>query len=165
MYIFARHWRKENRSDRIKQIVEALNRTGNAKSEYFKGRPHLLTLLFGKGHPEPLQEDYDWNIATITYNGKKAVKIFCTDVGFDGWLFDETVTASEIQHLKSALFEANVYVKKVFKSIKMYMRACTVGGIFFGCIMVGAALVSLDLVWLVLSPLYLICFLVLFFRI
>ncbi len=108
-HIVTRTWDKYNRTDRIRSILEILNRSGKTEAKYFKGRAYLATLFLGRGHPTPVHEDDNWNYVRIAYQGKAAIEIFDSKLGPEGYFFDESFTEAENQQIKNAFSEAEFF--------------------------------------------------------
>jgi hypothetical protein len=99
-------WSKENRSEKIKRILESLSQSGQAEAEYFKGASYISWLLLGRGKAKPVHEDDDWIQVKVFYNGKCALDIF--DPARDGHYFDSRFTNAENQHIVHALKKAEI---------------------------------------------------------
>jgi hypothetical protein len=133
-----RNWNKDNRSERLKSILEALNRFGTAEAEYFKGRFYLSRLLLGRGHPISVHEDDNWNYVKIAYQSKNTVEIFDSYYGPNGHFFDENFTEHEVREIEDAFADAEVAIQKVYLSRVLWIRALliflTLGWFSFGYI-------------------------------
>ena len=122
MHIVTRTWNKTNRSDRIRKILEVLNRSGKTEGEYFKQRAYLATLFLGRGHPIPVDEDDNWNCVRISYQEKVAIEIFDSKLGPEGYFFNERFTESENQQIKAAFSEAAFFTWQDYISKNKYTR-------------------------------------------
>lgn len=146
-HIVSPRWNRSNRSERIRSIVAALNQFGRAEVGYAKGRSYIAKLFLGKGHPQPVDEDDEWNHMRITYQGKDALKIFDSRLGpfrskclFDGYFFDEHFTEGETQKIEDVLADAEIFTwqayasKEGFRLVWLIVVVWGLFSIFYGCI-------------------------------
>lgn len=94
--IGTRKWNRDNRSERIDSILAALNCSGQAKAEYFRGRSYPAMLFFGRGHPQSVDKDDEWNQIKVTYGGKDAFEIF-----FQNWELMDVTLMRILQKMKT----------------------------------------------------------------
>jgi hypothetical protein len=102
-HLVARNWDESNRSENLEKILSSLNRSGKAEVEFFKGRPYFIRVLVGRGNPKVVYKDDKWNMVRINYQGKDAVELFYSGVGYEGYLFDENFTEAECGQVIIAL--------------------------------------------------------------
>lgn len=100
-------WNKENRSEKIKRILESLSQSGQAEAEYLKGASYISWLLLGRGKARSVHEDDNWSQVKVFYDGKCALDIFEIH-GPDGRYFDSRFTNAENQHIVNALKKAEI---------------------------------------------------------
>jgi hypothetical protein len=128
-------WYQKNRLERVNSILDILNRRGQSKAVYCKGRSFIATLLFGKGHPKPVDQTDEWNYVRVTYQGKYAFEIFYSKLGSEGRFFDDNFTEDETQYIINALAHAGVDIKesrmKIYKVMNLLSVPVWVIGFFF----------------------------------
>ncbi|MBU7019217.1 MAG: hypothetical protein HXS44_17035 [Theionarchaea archaeon] len=141
-HIVVKDWNRENRLRRVKKIIQALNISGRAEAEYFKGRRLLARLLLGKGHSPHLNEEDNWNCVKITYEGKEAIEIFDSDYGTDGRFYDENFTEPEVQQIENAFSDSEVFIRKMYHLKIWWGRTLLVIGIFLASLLIFVELHS-----------------------
>jgi hypothetical protein len=113
------NWKRSNRSEKIENILEALNHSGTAEAEYFKKRSTALH-FFGKGNPQPANEDNEWDFVRITYQGKGAPEFSEFRLSLfslvDGRFFDEHFAERENQCIVDALDSVGIITSRAFVS-------------------------------------------------
>jgi hypothetical protein len=132
------NYNKKNRSEKTESIVDALNRSGETRVEYFKARLWGVKLSRGKGHPTPVGENDEWNMVKITYQEKDALEIFYSGFGCSGRFYHENFDDAENQKIVDALARADFPVLENYMKTRRWMRLAGVGFIF------GALLVIID---------------------
>ena len=111
-HIVSRAWNKNSRSEKVKCIIRALNSSGHAEVQYFKGRSYLATLPLGEGHPTLVEEPGDWNQVKIMYQGKDALNILDSFLGPEGQFFDNNFTTSEVNQIKTVLANNDIFTRQ-----------------------------------------------------
>ena len=113
------NWKRSNRSEKIERILEALNRSGTAEAEYFKKRSKALH-FFGKGNPQSVNEDDEWDFVRITYQGKVALEFSEFRLSLfsmvNGRFFDEHFAERENQCIVDALDGVGITTSRAFIS-------------------------------------------------
>lgn len=163
-HIVVQDWNKYNRSDRIRSIVAALERSGKTGVEYFKGRLYLARFLLGKGHPKHVNKDDNWNQVKVTYEGRVAINIFDSDFGPDGCFFDEDFSEDEIQQIKNATADAKVSIQKVYMLRMTWIRLLHVCGALLSLVLATGQLGPRDPTSQILSSFVTLGFLALLSR-
>lgn len=108
-HIAARNWEDYNRSERIEKILTSLNRSGQAEAEFFRGRPYIARVFLGRGTPRLVNEEDEWNQIRIHYQGKDALEISYSGIGYEGYFFDENFTETENKEILTAIAEGDVF--------------------------------------------------------
>lgn len=129
------NWHRHNRLKKIESILTALNRSGTAEVEYFKGRSHIMSHLFGKGNPQPVDEDDTWNYARITYQEKVALEFFELQLKLfslvEGHFFDEHFTERENQRIRDALNSVEIITSRTFVSNRKLKWFLSISAVFY----------------------------------
>jgi hypothetical protein len=86
----------------------------------------MVSYYVRKGRPQPVNEDDEWDMIEITYNGIVAIRIievrvpfFSSKLLFDGHFFDEDFTESETQQILDALRSVGILIYREYLSKKM----------------------------------------------
>lgn len=156
--IGTRKWNRHNRSERINSILAALNCSGQARAEYFKGRSYLAMLFFGRGHPKSVNKD-EWNQVKVTYEGKDAFEIFFSRLGSDGRFFDEHFTEAENQHIRNAFTSAEISIQETYMQLIRLMRLLGIPALVVGSLGIIYGFTSGNLTTVVIYLVYTLCFL------
>jgi hypothetical protein len=137
IHIVSSTWKRYNRLEQVKSIVKALEQSGEAHAEYFKGRSYLTTVLLGKGYPTPVDSRDEWNQVKITYQKKDTLLIYDSILGPDGCFFDELFSENENQRIKNAFAEAGFFTWQGYISKNTLTKSLLLGLIllwFFLCV-------------------------------
>ncbi|MGD2250452.1 MAG: hypothetical protein PVF58_18810 [Candidatus Methanofastidiosia archaeon] len=138
-YLSIWNWYRDNRSQRLENILDALSQLGEVKVEHFKGRLFVFRHLFGRKRT-PSNKNENWNLVRIIYEGKHAIEILDSDFGCDGRFFDENFTESEIQEIKNTLKDAKVFFQK-----RYFLKIWWARAVFICGIIIGSASILLEL--------------------
>ena len=101
------NWYTHNQIDKIKHILTVLNRLGTASIEFYKGKPRKFLNHFGRGNPQSVNKDDEWDYAKIFFNGKVVFEFFEYQLKTfslaEGYFYEEHFTEEEKNHIFDAL--------------------------------------------------------------
>ncbi|MBU7019176.1 MAG: hypothetical protein HXS44_16820 [Theionarchaea archaeon] len=138
MRMVIRTWNRNNRAEKIEEILRTLNQTGLARVEYFKEGSSLKALVLPG---RTLQEvtSNEWSHVRGSYQGENAFEIFDSVFGPYGYFFDENFDQGEIQEILNAFCSAGISVfdsspkgKKVLILVHSFVALLGLAGVVYG---------------------------------
>jgi len=114
------NWNTQNRIDKIEHILTVLNRFGTASIEFYNGKPHKFLNHFGRGDPQSVDKDDEWDYAKIIYNNKILFEIFEFQLKIfsltEGYFYEEHFTEEEKKHIFDAIDGTEIIVSREYFS-------------------------------------------------
>ena len=154
-----KNWRRNTRSEKTKNIVEALSCYGKVEVEYLRGRSYFMTLFLGEGHLHSVGENEEWNQVRIAYKEKMALKIFDSRSGREGYLFDENFTRDENKQIEDALVNVGILTWQTYVWKSRWRRSFHFFGAIWGFLFIVYGYMRGDSVFPILGLGLTLCFL------